>query len=158
MPETCPTVYRGRSSSSNGNNGTVIHSLAQTTSKGRGPGAKDAPGPQGDALQSGSDLLLALGVDVDLVAKGETAGEGAGNPLAGDQLLVLTSHLGTLRAHREHAAVHRNVDGLGVYAGQVEAEQDLVLAPDNVHRHGRPHPGGPVGRAEGAPGDAVELH
>src|SRR5689334_23297352 len=187
MPETCPTVYRGRSSSSNGNNGTVIHSLAQTTSKGCGPGAKDAPGPQGDALPSGSDLLLALGVDldlaglsgrqqrqadgqhaigevgldlveVDLVAKGEAPGEGAGNPFAGNQLLVLTSLLGTLRAHREHAAVHRDVDGLGVDAGQVEAEQDLVLAPDNVHRHGRPHPGGPVGRAEGAPGAAVELH
>src|SRR5215467_12977228 len=187
MPETCPTVYRGRSSSSNGNDGTVIHSLAQTTSKGRGPGAHDAPGPHGDALPSGSDLLLALGVDldlaglsgrqqrqadgqhavgevgldlveVDLVAKGETPGEGAGHPLAGNQLLVLTGLLGALRAHREHAAVHRDVDGLGVHAGQVEAEQDLVLAPDHVHRHGRPHPGGPVGRAEGAPGDAVELH
>src|SRR6516162_11565406 len=175
MPETCPTVYRGRSSSSNGNDGMVIDSLAQTTSKGRGPGAKDAPGPQGDALPSGSDLLLALRVDldlaglgclqqrqadgqhavgevgldlveVDLVAKGETAGEGAGNPLAGDQLLVLTSHLGTLRAHREHAAVHRDVDGLGVDAGQVEAELDLVLAPDHVHRHSRPS-SGPVASA-----------
>src|SRR6516164_4196132 len=180
MPETCPTVYRGRSSFSNGNDGMVIHSLAQTMSKGCGPGAKDAPGPQGDALPSGSDLLLALGVDldlaglsgrqqrqadgqhavveVDLVAKGETPGEGAGDPLAGNQLLVLTSHLGTLRAHREHAAVHRDVDGLSVHAGQVEAEQDLVLAPDRVHRHGRPHPGSPVGRAEGAPGEAVEVH
>src|SRR6516165_7352161 len=186
MPETCPTVYRGRSSFSNGNDGTVIHSLAQTMSKGCGPGAKDAPGPQGDALPSGSDLLLALGVDLDLarlsgrqqwqadgqhavsevgldlvevdrVAKGETPGEGAGNPLAGNQLLVLTVLLGTLRAHREHAAVHRDVDGLGVHARQIEAELDLVLAADHVHRHGRPQ-SGPVASAERAPGDAVELH
>src|SRR5689334_10160317 len=120
MPDTCPTVNRGRSSSSNGNNGTVIHSLAQTTSKAlAGPVRRNAPGPQGDHLPSGSDLLLAVGVNLDLarlggrqqrqthgqhaigeigldlveverVAKVETTGKGAGNPLAGNQLLVLT--------------------------------------------------------------------
>src|SRR5690348_13095199 len=121
MPDTCPIVNRGRSSSSNGNDGTVIHSLAQTTSKTlAGPVRRNAPGPQGDPLpSSGSDLLLAVGVNLDLaglggrqqrqthgqhaigesgldlvgverVTKGETAGKGTGNPLAGDQLLVLT--------------------------------------------------------------------
>src|SRR6266567_241925 len=155
MPDTCPTVNRGRSSSSNGNDGTVTHSLAQITSKTlAGPVRSNAPGPQGDPLPSGSDLLLAVGVEC--VAKVETAGKGAGNPLAGDQLLVLTGLLGTLRAHREHAAVHRDVDGLGVHARQVEAELDVVLATDHVHRHGRPH-SGPVASAERAPGEAVEL-
>src|SRR5438876_3163411 len=186
MPDTCPTVNRGRSSSSNGNDGTLIHSLAQTTSKTlAGPVRSNAPGPQGDRLPSGSDLLLAVGVDLDLaglrgrqqrqthgqhaigesgldlvgverVAKGEAAGKGAGNPLAADQLLVLTGLLGTLRAHREHAAVHRDVDGLGVHARQVEAELDVVLATDHVHRHGRPQ-SGPVASAERAPGAAIEL-
>src|SRR6516165_11288918 len=118
MPETCPTVNRGRSSSSNGNNGTVIHSLAQTTSKDTcWTGAPHAPCPQGDPPPSGSDLLLAVGADLDLaglrgrqqrqahaqhavgesgldlvrverVAEVQAPGEGAGNPLAGDQLLV----------------------------------------------------------------------
>src|SRR5437763_6590536 len=43
--------------------------------------------------ESGLDL-----VEVERVAKVETTGEGAGNPLAGDQLLVLTGLLGTLQA------------------------------------------------------------
>ena len=143
-------------------------------------------GPAGDPLPSGSDLLLAVGVDLDLaglrgrqqgqahgqhtlgevrldllgverVAEGQAAGKGAGNPLAGNQLLVLTGLLGTLRAHREHATVDRDVDGLGVHPRQIEAKLDLVLATDHVHRHGRPQ-SGPVAVAERAPGDAVELH
>src|SRR5579871_1473281 len=116
MPDTCPTVNRGRSSSSNGNDGTVIHSLAQTTSKRlRARYAATRRARRDDPLPSGSDLLLAVGVNLDLarlggrqqrqthgqhaigesgidvggverVTQGETAGEGAGNPLAGDQL------------------------------------------------------------------------
>src|SRR6516164_4624585 len=90
MPETCPTVYRGRSSSSNGNNGTVIHSLAQTTSKGRGPGAKDAPGPQGDALPSGSDLRQGGGHEAQApladVERGPAVVVRAGVPVGDDHL------------------------------------------------------------------------
>src|SRR5690348_4582970 len=186
MPDTCPTVNRGRSSSSNGNDGTSLTSLLRLRANTCGPGASYAPGPQGDPLPSGSDLLLAVGVDLDLaglrgrqqgqahgqhtlgeirldlvgverVAEGQAAGKGAGNPLAGNQLLVLTGLLGTLRTHREHATVDRDVDRLGVHARQVEADLHVVLASDHVHRHGRPH-SGPVASPERAPGDAVELH
>src|SRR5215510_609896 len=71
MPETCPTVYRGRSSSSNGNDGTVIHSLAQSTSKTLRARSAARTGPaKGDPLPSGSDLLLAVGVDLNLARLG----------------------------------------------------------------------------------------
>src|SRR5262249_56810073 len=127
-----------------GNDDTVTHSLAQTTSKNTcGPGAPHAPGPQKDPLPSGSELLLAVGADLDLaglrgrqqrqahgqhtigecgldlvrverVAQVETAGEGAGKPPTGDQLLVLTVLLGTLRGPPEHTPVHPDAPVIAV--------------------------------------------
>ena len=38
---------------------------------------------------------------------------------------------------RQHAAVNRDVNAVGVDAGQVKAKLDLVVPADGVHPHGR---------------------
>ena len=41
------------------------------------------------------------------------------------------------RAHSQHTTVDRDVDAVGVDAGQVEPKLDLVITADSVHPHSR---------------------
>src|ERR1700733_13557183 len=106
----------------------------------RGGGGADLDlARQGLLLQrdaDGQDPALVGGLDpvgVDAVRQPDAVGEGAHDPLPDERRLVLAELLAPPRADAQHAAVDGDLKAVGVDAGQVEAELDLVRAADGIH-------------------------
>jgi hypothetical protein len=81
----------------------------------------------------------------------DAPGEGAHRAFADEQPLVLADLLLARGADAEDAAVDGHLDGGGVHAWKVEAQDHVVVAAQPVHRHdGR-------GGVEGLAGQLAEL-
>src|SRR5690606_21237053 len=70
------------------------------------------------------------------VAEEELAGERAGGTLCHEGLRVLGGRGAALGPHVQDIALDVQLDRLGVDAGEVEVDEELVTRPVRVHRHG----------------------
>src|SRR5690606_7580639 len=103
---------------------------------------RDPAGPRllqhGDA--DGQYAIVVGGLDtvgVEVVGETDPAGEGAHPPLTDERALAVADLLLAVRGDRQDVAVDGHLDRVGVDAGQVEPQDDVLGAPDAVHRHGR---------------------
>jgi hypothetical protein len=108
----------------------------------------------GEGKRQGEDALVVPGLDalaVDSVAQAELPGEPALGPLGDDDGVTLGGRPRPLGLHREHVALHGDIDGGGVDAGYVDVHDDMVTRAIGVEGQAR---------TEGLPGllgQPVEL-
>ena len=81
-----------------------------------------------------------MGVDVVRVeglTQEQLAGEGAPRALRHDDLVSLAHGAAALRLQGEHVLLHRELDRLGIDAGDVELDDEAVSTPVGVDWHAR---------------------